>query len=250
MLCLVWLFAAVANAQPVTVLKIVAQDNSVPKFMLTSAGTIGFCVDAMRAIERVNSKLRFEGEDQSEPTARIESRLTAGTLDVACGLARNEARLARATFLEPALFQARYAVAVRADDPVDVTTLDDIRKLGPDGVILGVQSLSVMANLAREGGLIVDDASITPEANLKKLLLGRGRFFLFRSPGIQAAIREAGLVGKVRVLPATLYTTKLYMLASKHLARDSVEQLEQAIAELDRRGDLARIYAKWRELDK
>lgn len=243
-------FVLAANAQGLTVLKTVAQDNSAPKFVQTPAGMVGFCVDALRAIERVDSNLRFTGEDRSEPTLRIEQGLAAGTLDVACGLARNTTRLSRANFLEPALFQAKYVVAVRADDPVDVSTLDDIRKLGPEGVILGVKGLSVMANLANEGGLIVDDASITPEANFKKLLLGRGRFMLFRSPGMQAVIRDAGMESKVRVLPGIIYTTKLYMLASKSLPKETVAQLERAIAELDRRGELARIYAKWRELDK
>ena len=243
-------FVLAANAQAVTVLKIVAQDNSAPKFVQTPSGMSGFCVDAIRAIERVDPNLRFVGEDHSEPTLRIEQRLSTGTLDVACGLARNATRLTRANFLEPALFNAKYVVAVRVDDPVDVSNLDDIRKLGPEGVILGVKGLSVMANLANEGGLIVDDASITPEANLKKLLLGRGRFVLFRSPGMQAVIRDAGVEGKVRVLPAVIYTTKLYMLASKSLPKETVAQLEHAIAELDRRGELARIYTKWRDLDK
>ena len=245
-----WALVLATNAQGLTVLKTVAQDNSAPKFVKTPAGTAGFCVDALRAIERVDSSLRFDGEDRSEPTLRIEQRLAAGTLDVACGLARNPDRLTRAQFLEPALFQAKYVVAVRADDPVEVNNLDDIRKLGSEGVILGVKGLSVMTNLAQEGGLIVDDASISPESNFKKLLLGRGRFLLFRSPGMQAVIRDAGMEGKVRVLPNVVYTTRLYMLASKSLPKPTVDQLERAIAELDRRGELARIYTKWRELDK
>jgi ABC-type amino acid transport substrate-binding protein len=247
---LVLLALLAGQAQAVTVLKTVAQENAAPKFLQTPSGPAGFCVDALRAIERVSGTLRFVGEDRAEPTSRIENRLAAGDLDVACGLARNDDRLAKARFLEPALFQSKYVVAVRADDNVDVSSLDDIRKLGTEGVIVGVRGLSVMANLAREGGLIVDDASITPEANLKKLLLGRGRFFLFRSPGMNAVIRDAGMEGKVRVLPAVIYTTRLYMLVARTVPRDVVEQLERAIADLERRGELARIYAKWRELDR
>jgi len=238
-----------AQAQGVTVLRTVAQDQSAPKFITTASGSVGFCVDALRAIERQEPRLRFVGEDRSEPTGRLENRLAEGSLDVVCGLARNATREERARFLEPALFQAKYQVAVRADDPVDVTNLDDIRKLGPNGVILGVKGLSVMNNLALEGGLIVDSNSLSTESNLQKLLLGRGRFFLYRSPGMNAVIREAGLQGKVRVLPAIIYTTRLYMLASKSLRREVIEQLEHAIAELDKRGEFARIYARWRELD-
>jgi len=208
------------------------------------------CLASDRAIERQEPRLRFVGEDRSEPTGRIENRLADGTLDVACALARNATREARALFLQPALFQAKYQLAVRADDPVEVANLDDIRKLGAHGVILGIRGLSVMATLASEGGLILDDNSPSAESNLQKLLLGRGRFFLYRSPGMNAVIREADLQGKVRVLPAVIYTAKLYMLASRHLPRETQELLSRAIGELDRRGELARIYARWREMDR
>jgi len=242
----------VAQAEPssVRVLRIVAQDQSAPKFITTPSGSVGFCVDALRAIERQEPRLRFVGEDRAEPTARIENRLADGTLDVACALARTSAREARSQFIQPALFQAKYQVAVRADDPVDVANLDDIRKLGAHGAILGVKGLSVMSTLANEGGLIVDDNSLSAESNLQKLLLGRGRFFFYRSPGINAVIREAGMQGKVRVLPPTIYTTRLYMLASRSLPRETVELLEHAIAELEKRGEFARIYARWREMDR
>ena len=228
-----------------TTLTTVAQDNSAPKFISTPDGTKGFCVDALRAIERIAPNLRFTGLEHSEPPVRIEARLAAGSLDVACGRARNKTRAAYALDLEPAMFHARYTVAVRADDPVDVSRLDDIRRLGAAGMILGVHGLSVMTELAAEGGLLIDDAAITPEANLTKLLAGRGRFFIYRSPGLKTLVRKAGLEAKVRVLPAVIYTTPLYLVVSRQLSPALIQELTRTVAELDRSGEFARIYERW-----
>ena len=240
-----------------TVLKTLGQDNAVPKFVrgASSGGgtgaTTGFCVDALRAIERVSRKLRFVGEERLMPPGQIENALAIGQIDVACGFARNDARAARFLLLEPALFNARYVLAVRADDPVTVVnSLDDVRKLGEQGVILGVHGLSAMSSLAREGGLKIDDAGITPAANLQKLLLGRGRFFFYRSPGMRAVIQDAGLVGKVRVLPGTVFTTKLHMLVSKNLPQETLDELQRAIGELSKSGELGRIYERWAEMER
>ncbi len=248
------LWAITTAAHAVTVLKTFGQDNAVPKFVRTGSGaggtTTGFCVDALRAIERVNPNLRIEGEQTLMPAGQIENALATGQIDVACGFVRSDARAARFTYLEPALFNAKYVLAARADDPVAVDSLDDVRKLGDEGIVLGVHGLSVMGALARESGLKVDDAGITPEANLRKLLLGRGRFFFYRNPGMRAAIFQAGLGTKIRVLPGTIYTAKLYMLASKRLPKETLEELQRAIGELSRSGELGRIYERWVEQDR
>ena len=244
------LLATMTAGHAATVLRTVGQDNSVPKFVRSgSAGMTGFCVDALRAIERVDPNLRFEGEQRLMPAGQIENALAAGQIDVACGFTRNEARAARFAYLEPVLFNARYVLAARADDPVAVDSLDDVRKLGDDGIILGVHGLSVMGSLARESGLKIDEAGITPEANLRKLLLGRGRFFLYRNPGMRAVILQAGLGSKIRVLPGTIFTARLYMMASRSLPKETLDELQRAIGELSRTGELARIYERWSEQD-
>ncbi|MBV8604302.1 MAG: hypothetical protein JO224_06405 [Pelomonas sp.] len=123
--------------------------------------------------------------------------------------------------------------------------VDDIRRLGAADTIFGVRGLSVMPLLAAEGGLQIDDAAITPDANLTKLLTGRGRFFLYRSPGLKTLVRNAGLEGKLRVLPAMVYTTPLYLVVSRQLPPEIIQALARAVAELDRTGELARIYERW-----
>ncbi len=106
-----------------------------------------------------------------------------------------------------------------------------------------------MGSLARESGLKIDEAGITPEANLRKLLLGRGRFFLYRNPGMRAVILQAGLGSKIRVLPGTIFTARLYMMASRSLPKETLDELQRAIGELSRTGELARIYERWSEQD-
>ncbi|MBV8125585.1 MAG: transporter substrate-binding domain-containing protein, partial [Paucibacter sp.] len=76
-------------------------------------------------------------------------------------------------------------------------------------------------------------------------LAGRGRFFIYRSPGLKTLVRKAGLEAKVRVLPAVIYTTPLYLVVSRQLSPALIQELTRTVAELDRSGEFARIYERW-----
>jgi ABC-type amino acid transport substrate-binding protein len=162
-------------------------------------------------------------------------------------LAYTQDRAKKAIFLNPPLFTTEYVLAARANDPVVVNNTDDLRKLGADGVVLGVHGMLILERLAEQEGIRAEDGGTTPQANLDKLVNGRGRFFLYRSVGIKTIVHDAGLDAKVRILPAVIMRTELFMLASKHLPKEQANRLEKAIERLKQNGELDRIYAKWRD---
>lgn len=226
-----------------------AQEESKPRFVVTRQNGIveigGLCMDIMHAIERVDPGLRFVMDPQVQSLARIEAGLVAGELDAFCGLPRTPENEAAMRIVEPALFTARFHLAVRADDEVDIRDWDDVRRLGDEGLILMARDHHLASKLRALDGLKVDDSAKNPETGIRKLLAGRGRFFLHRSPGMADAIRAAGAQGKVKVLPGTMGRQAIYMALSRTAPAEMAARMHEALVRLDADGELKRLLEKW-----
>ncbi|MYN26196.1 substrate-binding periplasmic protein [Duganella levis] len=239
------LCAPLAWAQP-TVLKVVAQEGTEPKFIPAGIGrVVGLCVDLYRAIERVDPSLQFVGDQQWLPLLRAHSELASHQHDALCAVQRTDERTHQYVFLDPPLFQFRYQLVARADDPAVITNWDDVRKLGAQGVILTNRGYTTPEMLERIGGLRVDSSATSPAINLHKLVAGRGRFFLHRAPGMQGFIDRAGVAGKVKILPAVMATTDVYMAMGTHVDPAVRLRVQRAVEQLDRSGELAKLLKKW-----
>lgn len=232
-------------------LRTAAQKASDPKFVAYyQDGNVvvgGLCVDIMRAIERAEPGITFVGTDSWLPFIRIETGLNTGQLDAACGFLRNREREARFVYLDPPLFSVNYFLVVRADDDVQINSWDDIRKLGDQGVILVNHGFGMSTQLKGLGGLRVDSGGQDSKANLEKLLAGRGRFYIHRSPGVRADILKADLQDKVKILPTVMHTEAFFMVVSKKLAPATRERLRKAIVQTNANGDMATLFKKWDE---
>ncbi|TFW14983.1 transporter substrate-binding domain-containing protein [Duganella callida] len=232
-------------AQPV-VLKVVAQEGTEPKYIPAGIGrVVGLCVDLYRAIERTDPGVVFAGDQQWTPALQALSQLASHEHDALCAVQRTDERARQYVFLEPALFQLRYQLIARAGDPATINNWDDVRKLGPQGVILVNRGYTAPGMLERIGGLQVDASATTPAANLQKLIAGKGRFFLHRAPGMQGFIDRAGAAGKVKILPAVMATTQVYMALGTHVDPAVRARVQRAIEQLEKNGELARILQKW-----
>ncbi|QNM96072.1 substrate-binding periplasmic protein [Chitinimonas koreensis] len=238
---------AFGQAGAVTTIRTAAQTESEPKYLPAEdgKGIRGLCVDLYRAIEQADPNLRFVGDQAALPLKRLETMVERGELDAFCGLVRNAEREARFVYAEPALYNVAYRVAIRADDRVSVAGWDDVRKLGADGILLVNQGSGAVKRLEEFGGLKIDAGGRTTGENLSKLLAGRGRFYYYRTPGLKGEIRRAGLADKIRILPATLDVTPFYLLFNKAVPRATVEAVNRALAQLQARGELARILDRW-----
>jgi len=234
-----------ASAQ--SILRTAAQEASEPKFIVkqeggkTSIG--GFCVDVLRAIEAIEPGLKFVGDQNWLPLARVYG----GPDDVVCGLLYTKERALKYDYISPALFSVNYLLVVRADDDIKVNDWDDIRKLGNEGIILSLHNFAISDILRGLGGLQVDSTAVSSKSNLNKLLANRGRFYCHRSPGIATEIRKAGLEGKVKLLPKVMLKEQFYMLVSKTVSADDAKKLRAAIVQLDNQGMLAKLFEKYQD---
>ena len=239
------LFCAAAMAA--TEVRTAAQSGTEPKFQVDPrSGTIGgICIDIMRAIERVDSSLKFSGQQTWQPLTRIYSAMDHGTQDASCGLSHSPERDKKYVFVGPTLFTIRYHLIARLDDPVSVASWDDVRKLAPDGVVLANRGFAGVSVLENAGVRQIDASAASPQLNLQKLLARRGRLFFHRGPGLQAALNRTGLAAKVRILPAEMASSQLYFVVGKHVGADVTERLRGALQALEKSGELERIARGW-----
>jgi ABC-type amino acid transport substrate-binding protein len=226
-----------------------AQAASIPKFVTVEEGRNtsvgGLCVDVFRAIERVDPDLVFAGDQDWQPLARIEAGVAHGQLDAACGFLRTPEREARFNYIEPALYRMDFSLAVRADDKISVSNWADVRRLGDQGRILIIHGSGMVRKMEMLGGLTIDAGGRDSQTNLAKLVLGRGRFYMHRSPGIHDEIHSAGMQDKVRVLPVAISTEAFHMIVSKQLPAATHEKLRKAIQQLRTSGELGSLLKRW-----
>lgn len=226
-------------------IRVAAQSDSEPKFIAQGNGIIGNCIDVFRAIEKADPDIKFVGDQRWMPLKRIEAMTVAKQLDAICGLIRNEERISAYKIPETPIFTVTYHFLVRADDAINIRTLDEIRKLANDGVILVNGGSGPASTLVKAGNLKIDSAASSTRTNIEKLLAGRGRFFYYRQPGLNSEIRSSGHAGKVRVLPTTFDSQDFYMMLGAHIGKDTESKIAHALNKLNESGELKLIADKW-----
>ncbi len=246
-LCAASLLFPAGPACAQSLIRTAAQEASAPKFIPVlqdgKPAVGGVCVDIMRALEAVEPGIKFVGDQNWLPLVRMMS----GPIDAICGILHTKERALQYDYIDTPIISVNYLLAVRADDDIQVSSWEDIRKLGKDGIILSMHNYAINERLKNLGGLQVDSSAVSSRSNLNKLLARRGRFYCHRSPGIVAEIRQAGLEGQVRLLPKVMLKDELYMVLSKTLAVEDARKIRAAIILLERQGTLAKLFEKYQE---
>ena len=204
-----------------------------------------FTRDLVDSLNRINPSLHLQVKDGYSSLRRIDADLAIGDIDVFFGIRKSGDRAKVLNFIEEVpLYCTDYRLAVRMEDRVEPNSLDDIRALGGDAVILAVQGRLYAQLLKQQPGLSVDDGSVSAEANLQKLLDHRGRFFYADSHLLKYVVKKLGLEASVRILPAVLESDVLYTVTSKLLEPEVTRSLRSALQNLEHSGELTKIRAK------
>jgi polar amino acid transport system substrate-binding protein len=227
-----------------------AQEGAYPKFIAQTVDgkprIVGLCIDIMRAIERVEPEIRFVGDQQWLPFIRVETAVDQGQLDIACGMIRTREREAKNGFIDTPMFPVDYLLVARADDDVQIRDWNEVRKLGDQGVILTIHGfVGILTHMKKLGGLRIDAGGRDAKINLDKLLAGRGRFFVHRTPGVYGEIVKSGLQDKVRVLPTVMYTENFHMMVARSLPQATRDRINRALIRLGDSGELSKLVRQW-----
>lgn len=231
-----------------------ASQESHPKYILEEINgkkvMTGICIDIMNAITERYPEVKFTGTDFFTPFRRIEILLELGQYDVFFGMIKNEARKEKYIFLkETPLYPTRNMIAVRADDDIDVSSFDEIRKLGEDGLLLVASGTAHYRYLSKQGGLVIDQGGKTVEDNMLKLLANRGRFVYSSDKNFMIELQRPEFKGKIRILPTVFNEEYQYAAFSKKADKEKIEIVDKALRELEKEGELTRIFEKYIHFD-
>lgn len=224
-----------------------AQPESAPKYIGNPDGRIGgICVDLFRLMEQREPALRIQGDQAFLPLKRLEKSVRHGQLDFICGVGDNPARRHQFIYLQPPVFTVRYHLAVRSDDTVEVKGWDDVRALGKEGTILINHGSGAIARLQTIGGLIIDSGGISSSANYHKLLMKRGRFVYYRSPGFEFDIRQHNLASQIRILPTVMEETPFHILFYQQTSPERLGLFANTLQQVANSGELASLVEHYR----
>ena len=229
-------------AMALPVIRTSGQEENPAKFDARNVARPGFCAELIRALARVDPALRFSGQHVMRPLRRIEAELSTGRMDVFFGLV--DAPQRRKQFLgldTTTLYTEGARFAVRADDPVQILGLEAIRRLGREGKIAVPQGSVYVDFLRRQGGLHVDDGTVSVEVGLWKLILGRVRFVFYGEPALKRYSRMPGFSSRIRLLPVEVGRFNVYAMASPSIDPALLSHLRTALRTLQENGELARL---------
>lgn len=223
-----------------------AAQDSQPKFIKEGDAITGLCIDIFKALERTDHDLKFSALTGFIPLPRTEASLLDGTLDAVCGLAATKDRKEKFDVIDIPVYTTHLVLAARKDETAEVKSFDDIRKLGPDAVVLTVTQ-TMQANLAAaQPGLKVDSAAKDTSQNLQKLVAGRGRFILHNDFALVDEIKRDNMSDKVKLLPAQLSTEGRYFVVSKKAPAGLKDKLAAALDKLSKSGELNKIFQPYK----
>jgi ABC-type amino acid transport substrate-binding protein len=237
------LFAVHVRAAEAVALRtgILAQSD----FEWTADGDHGLCPDIFKAVQKIDPGMQFTWTRPALPERRLISELGVGDIDVACGFVRTPEREQQFQIPEVVLFEKTLVAVVRDGDKLDLNNFGDLKALGGRDTVLVNAGSQVPARLRRLGVSKVDDGGASSAVNLQKLLLGRGRVFLYDDPALDWEARHTHFGVQVHAIPAALDVNRYYMLLSQRLSPALTQRLGRDLARLRDDGSLREIIERW-----
>jgi glutamate/aspartate transport system substrate-binding protein len=224
-----------------------AAQKSLPKYyMLKNHQMGGVCIDIIHAMEKEVPDIHFIGYRSFLPFKRLQKSLEKGDLDFFVGLKKTKKREKIYHFVDFPLYRLNYVIAVRADDPIQINSFEDIQKIQKGGnIILSIFGTAATRFLIKKGSVPIDDGAKDIEIALKKLMRRRGRFLFYHDLGLKGIIKKNHLEKKVKILPVVFLTYNHYLAFSHSVSLKTISKIEMALHQLDKKKILDNIYHKY-----
>ncbi|MBV8657515.1 MAG: ABC transporter substrate-binding protein [Burkholderiales bacterium] len=235
-----------AAAQAPVVLHTVAESGAEPKW-IADAG--GICPDILHALEIRMPDLKIVVGDTAMPQIRAIESLAKGRVDLLCGLGRRSDDAARYRVIETVLWEDRVVVVVRADDPISINSLADLRAASQSSIVLVNHGAKSIPMLDQAGVMNLDTVAPSTEVNLRKLQAKHGRIMFTGVTALAWDVQRLDMAGRFRAMPLVdVPSSQHYMLVGKHVPRDVADRLEAELRHLQADGTLAAISGRWQHM--
>lgn len=179
------------------------------------------------------------------PFKRIQNNLDEGKIDVFFGFAKNPKRMKKYKFTDTPIYEVNHIIAVRANDKINIKTLDEISKIKGSKTILTNFGTATERFLKTKEKLTVDAGGKNLSVNLEKLLLGRGRMVYFHDLGLYSTVKRDFSPGKIKILPVSFRKYFHYIAFSKKVPLEIIAKVNTAATKLKEEGTLKKIREKY-----
>lgn len=235
---LIGMLASTAVCAQLTVLRVMPQEGSAPKYMDAMPST-GLCPDILAAIERSDKSLKFSIAAHAAPIRRMESELRAGRVDIMCAMIDTPWRHEIAYRIHTPTYMIHERLVGRRDESPVAYSLQDLAQ-SKDMVI--TQSGASYTTTLRNAGVQVAESSGGSAVAMHHVESKRARFFYANALTENYYLRAEGLGDKLQIMPGVFQSTPSYLWAGHHIDSATVQKLEKALLQLKRSGELDRIY--------
>ncbi len=236
-------------AGPQTIVLNTEAQNTAPKWISgepdQNREIVGLCADILRTIEKQSDSIRFRWGKEFVPIKRIFKHLADGKIDLVVGYAYNPQRAKQFIYSKTVLYNVNHVLAVRRNDPVSITSFDELAAISKQGKVLTVFGGATATYLKQYPEIIVDDRGKTPEVVLQRLLKKRGRFFYYYDYSMTYTIKRNALQNQVTILPNSFQTYPHYIIYSRKLSHQVINEIETIIAKLHQQKVIDRIFQSY-----
>lgn len=217
-----------------------------PKWILKDNNTItGLSADILYAIEKhSNGEITFEWENRLFPIKRLLKTLKENKIDLAMSMAYSKKRAKEFQYSVP-LYNVNYLMAKRKADSINVTSFDEVTKLGRDGVVLSVFGGNMEQVLRAQKDLQIYTRNKPTTEILHDLANGNGRLFYYYDYGLSRAIKKAKLEQKLTILPSVFFQDAHHIIYTKHVPKEVVKKIDAIILRMQENGHMQAIYDKY-----
>ena len=225
-------------------LRTAAQDSA-PKYQMIDGTMQGIGVDIMRALEAVDSDLKFVGDQQFLPFRRLQRDLELGSIDVFFGLKRTAKRDALFRFIEEPLYRLNYTIAMRKDDLDSINSIEDLNAVARDDQLATVRGAATRQFLVENFNARFIDSLPSPAQLLRVLEAGRIRFAFYHDMGLENAVRSQKMESSLTVLPVSFSSYGHHVAFNRNVPQASINRVETALEKIRADGTLASILGKY-----
>ena len=223
-------------------LKTEFQDTQ-PKFIQNSDGTYsGICFELMKLIEK-NSTIKFSYPKQFIPAKRMEQNIVDRITDVQFGYGKTPDRVKNLIFGDT-LYDVDYILIANVNDQINIKSVNDIKALGKDCLILAVAG-TANATTMKNIGLNVDSGAADVAANFQKLIANRGRLFSYHNLGLLYEINKPEYKGKFRVIPIVIEKTEHWVAFSRKTPQAVIDTVVDTIRKLKANGEWGKVTSEY-----
>lgn len=169
------------------------------------------------------------------PWKRGYEEAKIGYFDGSIIWSKNEERAEYFLFSDP-IFELSTSLFQQVDKHYNINSIEDLAGLQLGGMlsyIYGTEELE-------KAGIVEIQRNTSPEANFKKLLLGRLDFVLENTDVGGEIVRQMGLAEQIKAHPTTINHRDYYLIISKNSprAKELLEAFNRGMAELKAQGKL------------